>query len=325
MKILVIGLGSMGKRRIRLINGRCEDHALIGVDSREDRREEAKTFGVVPYDSLDEAFAEEPDLECAFICTSPVSHAALIGACLEHGLHVFTEINLVDDLYEQNMRLAQEKGKVLFLSSTFLYRKEIQHIQRRVREFAGKLNYIYHVGQYLPDWHPWESYSEYFIGAKRTNGCREIMAIEMPWIVNAFGDIESVSSLHEKNSTLKIDYDDSYLITVRHRDGTKGIFAVDLTTPKAVRNLEIYGEKFYLSWNGKPDGLEECLGAGTELCQVSLYEKAVHMDGYQATIIEDAYAGEIDEFFQVIRGLKKPAHSFEKDLEILRWIDRIEE
>ena len=35
------------------------------------------------------------------------------------------------------------------------------------------------LGQYLPDWHPWESYKSFFVSNKKTNGCRELFAIEL--------------------------------------------------------------------------------------------------------------------------------------------------
>ena len=41
MNIAVIGLGSMGKRRIRLIKALYPDYNIIGIDGRKDRRQEA--------------------------------------------------------------------------------------------------------------------------------------------------------------------------------------------------------------------------------------------------------------------------------------------
>ena len=55
MKIIVIGLGSMGKRRIRLISEH-KDVELYGIDSQESRCAEVKEkFGVECYPSIDEA------------------------------------------------------------------------------------------------------------------------------------------------------------------------------------------------------------------------------------------------------------------------------
>ena len=148
----------MGKRRIRLLSER-KDIQLFGIDSQESRCEEVKEkFGIKCYASIAEVVkAEQPD--AAVISTSPLSHAAIIKECLENNLHVFTEINLVSDGYAENIALAKERSKVLFLSSTFLYRKETQTIIEKANQATCPLNYIYHIGQYLPDWHPWESYN----------------------------------------------------------------------------------------------------------------------------------------------------------------------
>ena len=45
-------------------------------------------------------------IDCAFVCTSPLSHADIIHECLQHDIHVFTEINLVPDRYDENLHLA---------------------------------------------------------------------------------------------------------------------------------------------------------------------------------------------------------------------------
>ena len=55
MKIIVIGLGSMGKRRIRLMSEH-KDVELFGIDSQESRCNEVKEkFGITCYKSIDEA------------------------------------------------------------------------------------------------------------------------------------------------------------------------------------------------------------------------------------------------------------------------------
>ena len=51
-----------------------------------------------------------------------------------------------------------------------------------LQEFSRPVNYIYHIGQYLPDWHPWENYKNFFVGDKRTGGVREIFGIDLPWL-----------------------------------------------------------------------------------------------------------------------------------------------
>lgn len=325
MNVLVIGLGSMGKRRVRLIRQIDENIAISGVDSREDRRKEAEElYGVTTFADLDQALEKQYD--AAFICTSPLSHGALIAKCLSKGLHIFTEINLVSDGYESNMKAAEEQGLVLFLSSTFCYRDEVNYIANEVKKSESTLSYTYHVGQYLPDWHPWENYTDYFIGDSRTNGCREIMAIELPWITKTFGKITDVHVKKGKKTNLKIGYNDSYLLLVEHENGTQGTIAVDVVSRKAVRNLEVFGEDLYLTWDGSSNGLKQYDIEKKEEVQVRLYDVVDKQENYAAFIVENAYKNEIKTFFDIIasNGSIKAVHEFADDLAILKLIDRIE-
>lgn len=324
MKIIVIGLGSMGKRRIRLLSEH-KDIELFGIDSQQSRCDEVKEkFGIKCYASIAEAVeSEHPN--AAVISTSPLSHAAIIKECLQSNLHVFTEINLVSDGYEENMNLAKEKGLTLFLSSTFLYQAETLKIIERVKSAnVSKLNYIYHVGQYLPDWHPWESYNNYFIGNPRTNGCREILTIDLPWIVTAFGDIKNVQVLKSKNTDLNIDYNDNYLIMLEHESGAKGIFAADVVARKAVRHFEVYGEDLHVTWDGTPETLIRYDLDKKEDVALLADLSTEHIEGYSNLIDEKPYRDELDAFLTAMKGKKMPMWDFEKDLSLLNWIDIIE-
>ena len=324
MKIIVIGLGSMGKRRLRLLSER-KDVELFGIDSQESRCEEVKEkFGISCFKSITEA-VEVENIEAAVISTSPLSHASIIKECLTHNLHVFTEINLVQDGYAENMALAKEKNLVLFLSSTFLYRKETKAIIEKVQNSECSLNYIYHVGQYLPDWHPWESYNSYFIGNPRTNGCREIMAIDLPWIVSAFGPIKNFYAVKSKNTGLNISYNDNYLVTLQHESGHKGVFAVDVVARKSGRNIEVFGEQLHLSWNGTADSLHFYNIEEKKNEKVVFDNASEHVEGYAAFVTENPYREELNAFLkQIVERDYTPAWDFEKDKAVLDIIDQIE-
>lgn len=323
--IVVAGLGSMGRRRLSLLKNLRPDLRLCGVDLAESRRRQvAESFSIPAYASLAEAIrAECPD--AAVISTSPLSHAVIIRECLLAGLHVFTELNLVSDGYQENMALADERNQVLFLSSTFLYRREIRYIIDRVQSCVKPLNYRYHAGQYLPDWHPWEDYKDYFVSDARTNGCRELLAIELPWLTAAFGPIADIQTIHGKCSGLQIPYDDSYMLLLRHEGGHLGSLCVDVVSRKAGRIFEMYGENICLTWQGSPDSLYEWDTEEKTDRQIWTYEDTVHhQQGYAGFIIENAYTEELSAFLAQIEQGTAPPYCFEDDLTTLRWIDRIE-
>ena len=324
--ILVIGLGSMGRRRIRLLKAIDKNIVIYGVDTNADRCQQVQEeFLIKTYSSLKQAICEaEQKPEAAVISTSPLSHAELIKECLNENLHVFTELNLVRDQYEENIRNSKLKGKILFLSSTFLYREEVQYIKEQVDRCKFGINYTYHVGQYLPDWHPWEDYRNFFVGDRRTNGCREIFAIELPWLQKTFGEISSWQLIKNKCSNLNIDYPDTYHLLLEHKGGCKGSLQVDVVSRKAVRNLEVYGEDIYLTWNGSPTGLNVYNFETKKEHNVLLYDDVHHMEGYSSFIIENAYQNELQAFLNEISGQQAARYGFEDDMNTLKMIDEIE-
>ena len=211
------------------------------------------------------------------------------------------------------------------MSSTFLYQRETLKIIERVQASdVKKLNYLYHVGQYLPDWHPWESYNNYFIGNPRTNGCREILTIDLPWIVTAFGDIKSVQVLKSKNTNLNIEYNDNYLIMLEHESGAKGFFAADVVARKAVRHFEVYGEDLHIIWDGTPETLVEYDIKEKKDIELLAGERAEHVEGYSDLIDENPYRDEILAFLDAVTDGKQPKWDFERDLTLLKVIDQIE-
>lgn len=320
MKVCIIGLGSMGKRRIRLLKLFPNEIKIIGIDNNSDRvKQVSKEYEIVCYSQLS-GICEE--IDCAFVCTSPQFHASIITECLERKMHVFSEINLISNLYDENINLAKQKGKVLFLSSTQLYKDEMQIINDKVKQNGKKCAYQYHVGQYLPDWHPWDDLSKFFVSNKSTNGCREFLAIELPWIQYVFGKIEKVNVIKTKLTDLKIEFADTYMIQIEHENGSIGSLTVDVVSRHAVRRLEVFNEDLYIRWDGTTDTLYEKNAISGEMQQINAGEY-VHMMGYNESINELPYLKEIEDFFEAIEG-KEPLYSFEKDKETLRIIDEIE-
>lgn len=324
MKILIVGLGSMGKRRIRLLQAGWPDMELCGVDTQRERRDDCgKQFGIAMYDTVEAAIRQFRP-EAAFVCTSPTSHAAIIETCLNSGLHVFSEINLVSDGYAENCKLAEEKGRVLFLSSTFLYREETRRIVEAVASGNETMHYTYHVGQYLPDWHPWEDYQTYFVGRRRTNGCRELLAIELPWILAAFGEVEEMHVVRRSRTALPIPYPDSCFLTFTHAAGHVGQLLVDVASRVAVRHFEGFSEHAQIEWRGTPEELWIASCDPMRMERVTPAAESVRQQGYGSFIVENAYADEIRAFFERIRTGAPACYGFEEDLRTLRLIDRIE-
>ncbi|NBI72297.1 gfo/Idh/MocA family oxidoreductase [Clostridiaceae bacterium] len=321
MKALVIGYGSMGRRRIRLLQEIMGKVDIVCVDSRADRLRQIQEAGFTGFMELNQAIEEKPDV--AFVCAPPGSHAGIIISLTEAGIHVFTELNLTDDGYEEIKRKAALHNVTVFMSSTMLYKRQTDIIGRLVKKQTKPLAYLYHVGQYLPDWHPWESYKDFFVGKKETNGVREIFAVQLPWLVEAFGRIASLSSCKQRCTDLEIAFDDCIAVCFRHENGTLGVFAADVVSRKAASRLEIIGEDLHLIWEGGNDLSILDLSTG-QWEAVSAYKSTEHIDGYADHITEDPYRDEIRDFLKAVYQGGSPRYSLDKDAYILSLIDKIE-
>ena len=322
MKVLVVGYGSMGRRRIRLYKQIDKDAQFICVDSNPERIKQIKEDGYKAYADLNDAVKEKPDY--AFVSTSPLSHAAIIPILLQNKINTFTEINLSSKNYDEMISIAEKNDVKLFLSSTILYKKQIQKIKELVKKESQPLIYIYHIGQYLPDWHPWESYKDFFIGKKESNGCRELYAIQLPWIIDTFGEVERMSKVSQRATKLEIDYDDSYITTFEHKSGSKGVFVVDVVSRVATTYLEIIGENLHITWDGSNDGLKIFNVAEKKVESFTAYENLEHNDNYAANIVENTYLDEIKDFISYVQNGTEPKWSIQKDYYVLELIDKIE-
>ncbi|WP_270653442.1 Gfo/Idh/MocA family protein [Enterococcus avium] len=323
MRIGIVGLGSMGKRRLRLIQNNFNNISICGVDTDSLRQQEVEeSFEISTYSNLETAKTVF-NIDTVFVCTSPMSHEAIITEALNLECDVFTEINLLNNYYSTVRKLAKSKKRIIYLSSTFLKRKEIQYIQSKVKN-SSEVSYRYHVGQYLPDWHPWENYKDFFVANKKTNGCREILAIELPWLINTFGTVEKFSVTSRKISTLDIDYPDSYNLLLEHENGTVGTLTVDIVSRMAKRELQVIGEEILLEWGGNPDSLFSWDINDSMMKKIELYDKIDHDDNYSHSIIEDAYLEEIKEFFNVVNENIVPEYSLQQDDYTINLINEIE-
>lgn len=322
MRALVVGYGSMGRRRIRILKKILVDVEIVCVDSQDERFNQAKTDGFITYSSLEEALRQTYD--CAFICTSPGCHADLILKMIENRIHVFTEINLVDDKYDEIINSAQKNNIKVFMSSTLLYNRQVQEIKKAINKTSKSLNYIYHVGQYLPDWHPWESYKNYFISKEKTNGCREILAIQLPWMVDCFGEIKQCTKFMKKSTNLDINYKDTYYLQILHKNDSFGTFICDVVSRQATTYLEIFNEDIHIKWDGTPTGLYFWDFASKNMKLVECKEIVEHIEGYASNVIENEYEYEINAFLGWINLDVKPLYQLEDDKYIISIINEIE-
>jgi len=321
MRILVIGLGSMGKRRIRnfAANGETD---VVGFDLSEDRRREAeeklgiKTIG-------DIAVADSSSYDAMVISTPPNLHAPYIRKALADGKHFFVETTTSREALDEAIK-ANGDGIVRAPSCTFRHFEPIRRMKAMIDEgrIGKPLAYTYHLGQYLPDWHPWEDYRNVFFSKKETGACRELFPFELCWINWVFGaPVASATGRVAKVSDLDMEADDFLSASLTHANGVQGSVVIEVVSRSALRALRVMGSDGVISWDWLGNTIS-VYNAKTKETEMIALEKGKVEEGY--VIIEEMYVAEIRAFLDAIKGVAPYPYSFEEVVGNLGILDRLE-
>ncbi len=249
MRVLVVGLGSMGRRRLRNIT-HIGGHDLAGFDLEPSRRADVeREFGVPTFSSLEQALEWGP--HALVVSTPPDLHTPYALAAVEHGLHFFTEASVVPGDTGELIAAVDGTGLVAAPSCTLRFHPGIQKMRRLIGEgvIGRPLLATHHVGQYLPDWHPWEDYRTYYVARRETGAAREIVPFELNWMSFLFGEVETVSGFCGKQSELEVDIDDAYAGIVSFASGLRATLMVEVISRPAIRCARIVGELGTLEWD----------------------------------------------------------------------------
>jgi hypothetical protein len=323
--ILVIGLGSMGKRRVRNLQALGLTN-IIGFDLREDRRKEAKNnYNINIVSSFEEAI-ENFNFKAFVISLPPAIHHIYMKKSIELCIPTFIEASVVDTDFEQMIIQSKEKSVCLAPSCTLFFHPAIKKIAKIINDKElGKIsNFLYHSGQYLPDWHPYEDVSEYYVSNKETGGGREIVPFELTWITLILGFPKRVVGLYKNAIQIKgaNDIDDTYNLLM---DYGQSIFnlSVDVVSRYATRRLIINGDKKQLYWNWD-DNMIKIYDPETNNWDEIKYETISAQSGYNKNITEQMYIDEMEAFLKAANNEILFPNSLEHDHKVLKVLYAVE-
>ena len=325
MNFLIVGLGSMGKRRIRCLNALGYKDCITGFDTRQDRCDEAeKLHGITIIGKVTAKILKKFD--CIIISVPPDQHNQYIRLAVSAKIPAFVEASVNIEGLEELNRRAKETGVFIAPSCTLLFHPAIRDIQKILLsgEFGKVTSFSYHCGQYLPDWHPWENVTDYYVSRRETGGAREIVPFELTWISELIGYPKKVTGFFGKTMDVGADIDDTYVISMDF--GTcLGSLTVDVVARVAVRSLILNLENGQILWNWD----EQKIKIYDALNQRWIFyhsPEGTSVAGYNKNIIDDMYIEELQSFIDAVRN-KRPGlfqNTLDKDIAVLEILNRAE-
>lgn len=319
----MIGLGSMGRRRVRCLLAQGVD-SVSGFDPRADRRAQAaQEYGIEVRERL--AAEDLRGFDVVVVSTPPDQHHAALGWAIAAGKPCFVEASVIRDPLPALAARAREQDVLVAPSCTLRFHPAIREITQIVRSgrYGKACNFSYHCGQYLPDWHPWEKVSDYYVANPLTGGAREIVPFELTWIVDAFGWPQAVQGMKLRTTDVGAPIDDTYAALLRF-DGCVGSLVVDVVARQAVRKLTLNLERASLSWDWDSGVVRVWEADAGRLVELHQPRSSAHA-GYHQNIGEAMYMEEIASFLAAAQGRGRFPHALADDIRVLELLERIEE
>jgi len=330
MRVLIIGLGSMGKRRIRNLQA-LGYRDIFGYDPRKDRCIEANDkYFINCYQNFERAVVKI-NPEVFIISTPPDLHMEYAYYAYEKSINCFIEASVVDD--EKILKLSQmmeDKNFLIVPSCTMDYLPFVIKIRELIKlnRIGTVLNINYQVGQYLPDWHPWEDIKDFYVSKKETGAGREIVPFELTWLNNLFGNPKALACIKTKLTNLDADIDDIYHFILKYPNNLLANITVEvISRPKATRELIILGSKGKISYTQDTNILKYTNIDMDDWEIIKFDLKNVEKDYIYS---EEPYIQEIDDFMKSIK-LKKDNkevvynNTLKKDYLVLQILYKLEE
>ncbi len=300
-RILIAGLGSIGLRHLsNLLQLGAEDILLLRT--KNEPAQEAPHLPV--FTTLQDALKQKPD---AVIVSNPTSHhldVALPAA--RSGCHLFVEKPLSHTWKDVDMLLsvAKESQTIGMVGFDMHFDPGLRKVRELIEDgLIGRVTAIQaQVGQYLPDWHPWEDYRS-GVSARADTGGGVILDLihEIDYVTWLMGDAREVMSMNDRIGSLEIQTEDTAAILIRFTNRAIGTINLDYIQRTISRSCRVIGEEGTITW----DLIAQ---------KVSWYlaqDKSWHEFSYASFQRNDRFVAEMKHFLDCLQGKAQPEVSLE--------------
>lgn len=266
MNILVVGLGSIGRRHLGNLRQALPD-ADITVWRQHARPQET---GETPPEanrvvySLEDALARHP--QAAVIANPAPLHISTALDLAEAGVSLLVEKPFSNSLEGVNdlISLCKERSLTLMVAYNLRFHPALIALQQAAS--SGKIGKLLscraEVGQYLPDWRPNADYRR-GVSARADLGGGAVLELshELDYTRWIMGEVQTVSAQTSLLSGLEMDVEDTAEITLKFTSGAFGSVHVDMIQRTPARTCKLIGSEGTLVWDGLAHTVK-CFSAG---------------------------------------------------------------
>jgi predicted dehydrogenase len=314
-RLLIAGLGSIGKRHARLARELAPGVRIMAL-----RRSSGTEAGIdACVTSLADALEFRPQ---AAVIAGPASHHLEVAAALARaGVHLLIEKPIADssDGVSELIDACRARKITLMTGYNLRFLPSLQRFRELIeaRRIGRVLSVRAEVGQFLPSWRPGTDYRS-SVSARAVLGGGVLLELshEIDYLRWVFGEVSWVSAIQRKQSALEIDVEDTaHLVLGFAEEGAErapvAALSMDFIRHDTTRVCTAIGETGSLRWNAV---------AGT----VDIFEQGHDewkcLFAHQAQR-DESYLAEWRHFLDCIAQGRAPLISGEDGLAVVRIVE----
>ncbi len=305
MRILICGLGSMGRRHYNNLSNspiiKVDRGPLAGSPARLDLyayRTNKSTlkddfnFKKVFYNFDD--IREHTHIDGVIISNPTSLHVATASRLKDLMCPFFIEKPLSDTLDGVNMLESHfgDKNIPCMLGYHVLFHPCFLKLEELVCD--GTIGEIVsckaYNGSYLPNWHPWEDYKKSYASNRSLGGGVTLTMIhELNYLTRLFGTPQDYYGMKTEKNTLGIDVDEGMEILLKHDSGVVSNIHLNFFQQKTERWLKITGTKGTLYWDFWSS-------------EIVVNDKIIEFEESPLELLNKSYLDEICHFLAICSG-----------------------
>jgi predicted dehydrogenase len=304
IKVLIIGLGSIGKRHlVHLKNIKNVELAALRTSKGQLNFDvEINSF----YD-LKEALNYMPD---GVLISNPTAlHVDSALPFLQKGIKILFE-KPIDSNIENALKLEPYKAllRVAYCMRFNPVSEKLVEIFKKEIPFKVGFKRSF----YLPKWHPYADYTKEYTALKSLGGgVIRTLSHEIDLMIHWFGEPAKVTGVVDKVSHLEIDTDDYAFFTCKLKNNTRVNFELDFFSPTNINIGEAYTENGVYRWGFDYINFESYQG---ESISILSDNEALH----------NMYQKQMCDFISFIETNNSDNCTFEDAIRVLNIISNVE-
>ncbi|MBR1472362.1 MAG: Gfo/Idh/MocA family oxidoreductase [Lachnospiraceae bacterium] len=324
MKILMMGLGSIGQRHVRnirkvlgeeaeLLAYRARGAKMTFTDKLEIREgvDLEEEYRITSYTDLEEALAQKPEI--AFVTNITAKHMECAIRAAKAGCHLLIEKPLAADLQgtEELARIVKEKQLTVFMGFQNRYHPCVEVLKETIGSgMLGRIAYVScEFSERLTTMHRYEDYRQTYM-ARQDMGGGPVLNLQMhdldilQWI---FGVPQSVTAVLQRKSSLQIDVEESASAVFRAADGFPVYTHTDFLQYPPVHCFKAAGTEGRIE-----------VDLNTAEYAVWMGDERIRSGAFQEFQRNDMFVQELEDFLAAVQSGRAPKIGLQSGIDTLR-------